>query len=340
MIKSYFTLSLALVFITQCLAAYKPVQGTQSMDMVGSGSTASWIAELNLSDRYADTITFSELLEVANMGWNWLRMQPNAWTQDKNCLTSALWVPGGKVFIGSIARGERLTQMKANGPTLAPVWWKAKTGTGNHAEDNVLYQFESRQTETDGQDGNGLLMVTYGSFSGKADTVGEPVNPCSKCKITAKGLEVNYFDKNLVGLVEEPDNVAKRSPKKGKAPKKVTTSTKTTSSSKTASSVTTSSSKTTSAVIVHTTSTTSKTSSSQISSASQTSSTGHTSSSSQTSSSRSTSDGPKTLSTVTTSAQSGSTIAEPTIKAVSFTYSLSDQTAVDKRFAAATIEAY
>ncbi|KUI64353.1 hypothetical protein VM1G_11164 [Cytospora mali] len=334
MIKSYFTLSLALVFITQCLAAYKPVQGTQSMTMVGSGSTASWIAELDMPDRFADTITFSELLEVANMGWNWLRTQPNAWTQDQNCLISALWVPGGKVFIGSIARGERLTKMKADGPTSAPVWWKAKTGTGNHAEDNVLYQFESRQTETDGQDGNGLLMATYGSFSGKADTVGEPVNPCSKCKITAKGLEVSYFDKNLVGLVKEPDNVAKRSAKKAKAPKKVTTSTKTTSSSKATSSVTTSSSKTTSVVIVHTTSTTSKTSSSQISS------TGHTSSSSQTSSSRLTSDGPKTLSTVTTSAQSGSTIAEPTIEAVSFTYSLSDQTAVDKRFAAATIAAY
>lgn len=198
------------------------------MTVVKPGTTASWIGEINTS--HTTTITFEELVEIANKGWNWLRTQPNAWTEGgKNCLVSALWVPGGKVYIGSIARGfptdpaSLWAQMKANGPTKAPVWWSMKTATGNHAEDNVIYQFESEQTRTGGTAGHGLMMATYGSFSGSKDTVGAPVNPCSKCKMTSDKLEINYFVKELVGLHTEPDVVAKRAELRAATPAGPTT---------------------------------------------------------------------------------------------------------------------
>ncbi|KAJ4405802.1 hypothetical protein N0V82_010251 [Gnomoniopsis sp. IMI 355080] len=323
MFKSLFTLAFLLPFITQCLAAYQAVTTTQSMTAIGSGTSASWVQELDVSAHYKDTITYSQLLQIANMGWNWLSAQSNGWTQgNKNCLVSALWVPGGKVYIGSIARGDRLNAMKTNGPTLAPVWWQMKTGTANHAEDNVLYQFESDQTQNGGSEGNGLMMATYGTFSGKTDTTGSPVNPCSSCKMTSSKLEVNYFDKNLVNLPDEPENVAKRAAKATTTSKKTTTSAKTTSA------------KTTSAKTTSVETTSVKTISAKTTSAAETTSSSATVKTS--SGSVTTSTGATTLSTVTTSAKTGSTVSEPTIKEVPFTYTLVDQPSFDKRIAAPT----
>ncbi|KAJ4391028.1 hypothetical protein N0V93_004641 [Gnomoniopsis smithogilvyi] len=328
MFKYLFTLAFLLPFIAQCLAEYQPVTTSQQMTVIGTGTTTSWVQELDVSAHYSDTITYSQLLQIANMGWNWLRIQPYSWKKgNKNCLVAALWVPGGRVYIGSIARGDRLTAMKANGPTMAPVWYEMKTEPANHAEDNVLYQFESDQTRNGRTDGNGLMMATYGSFRGSSDTVGSPINPCSSCKMTSSKLEVNYFDRNLVNLPNEPENVAKRAVKKATTSKKAPTSAKATTSVKTSTSAkTTPSAKTTSSAPVKTTSATATSGS-----GSQTAST-----SSQESSESLTSAVATTLSTITTSAQSGSTVAEPTIKKVPFTYSLSDQPSFDKRIAAPT----
>lgn len=235
------TISIVLSCVSQCMATWEEVYGSvSSMSTKGSGGYTTWYQMVSLGEEFTNDMSFMSLLEVANAHWNYVKTQRNAFTKKGTCLVAAVYIPGGRVVLSTIPRGNAkkaedfLGEMMLGGAQNAPEWWAKKTGNKLDAEDAAVYL-----TEVNGYiDKTGLKVAVYGTHKGPGDTVGAPVNPCPDCSSMLKKMDLPFYASSEVqdGDADqyESEQLFKRSPVK--PAKKKTTASDSSSSAKVASS--------------------------------------------------------------------------------------------------------
>ena len=116
------------------------------MNRIGEGADATW-TQIYHSPCDHRSITWDDLLGIARLHWNWVKVQDDAYTSTATCIVAALMLPstrGAVIFLSTIARGDRYTEMSDFGFYNAPAWHYHNRGSDElHAEKAAEYLFES-----------------------------------------------------------------------------------------------------------------------------------------------------------------------------------------------------
>jgi len=112
-------------------------------------------------------------------------------------LTATLHVPGMGDYSASLPKGGMLTSIRGRMETTAPELSRQRAGrsTAIHAEDAVLFLFESRNpgwlAARGGRYPPGTTIAVYGRYNVKNQLeVPGPKPPCSNCALTLGGLGI------------------------------------------------------------------------------------------------------------------------------------------------------
>lgn len=119
-----------------------------------------------------------------------------------SCLVAGVYKPArdghgtAKIYLSTISTGPQQDAtswwglMSTKGATQAPRWWAHKSTPGNHAEDGVVFDWET--STWDPARTTGLKIAVWGSHDGKGSQ-GEQIDICSKCQSMLTRLNIAHL---------------------------------------------------------------------------------------------------------------------------------------------------
>jgi hypothetical protein len=196
--------------LVHCLIDVKPAQGTTVLEVAAPDEPQKtvWHKAIDASG----PIDFRRLYTEASKAFNWVKTQPQPFTQNHYLLIAAFYDhKANKIFLSTILRGEYLKTVNKNAKNLAPVWSKARQkAPAGDAEDGAFYYREASFGPKiragfnygDPVTGKpaGSMIVAWGAPGINANTVrhakGKPFPLCGFCRPLSYALGVDFDGAN------------------------------------------------------------------------------------------------------------------------------------------------